>query len=255
MNIQAATSQLKPIFRFPFEDSQARNRFIAGSALMAGGFIVPIIPGIFAYGYTLRILRATAEGEPPSMPAWEDWGALFSLGLRATIVNFIFLLPAIVVFFLGFVAYLATFFLVPLSAGAAETSMDDTFIGLLFLGMGAMFFSMAVGTILALIAAIPLPASITHFAAHDQLGAAFRVREWWPILMANKLGYFIAFVSVIGIFGIGYFAFFALYSTLVLLCVAFVVLAPIGFYAMLVGAALFGETYREGSALVKAAAM
>jgi hypothetical protein len=251
MNIQAATSQLKPFFRFPFEDSEARSRFIAGSALVLGGFIVPIIPGIFAYGYMLRILRSTAEGEPPSMPAWEDWSSLFGLGLRGAIVNFVFFLPAIGVFFLGIVAYMSTFILLPLQSAAAEANRSDPFIALLFLGMGAVFFSMAVGTILLVLGAIPLPASMTHFVTRDQLGAAFRVREWWPILSANRLGYFISFVSVIGVFGIGYFAFFALYSTLVLLCVAFLVLAPTGFYAMLVGAALFGETYREGSSLLQ----
>ncbi len=250
MNIQSATTLLKPFFRFPFQDSEARNRFVAGSALMLGGFIVPIIPGIFAYGYMLRILRTTAEGEPPSMPPWDNWASLFSLGLRGAIVNFIFFLPSIGVFLLGFAAYLSMFFLIPLSS-AADPNRSDPIFALFFFGMGAMFFSMAVGTILLVLGAIPLPASMTHFVTRDQLGAAFRVREWWPVLSANKLGYFISFVSVIGIFGIAYFAFFALYSTLVLLCVAFFVLAPIGFYAMLVGAALFGETYREGSGLLQ----
>jgi hypothetical protein len=252
MNIQAATTQLKPFFRFPFQDSQARSRFIAGSALMLGGFIVPIVPGIFAYGYILRILRSSAEGEPPSMPAWDDWSSLFSLGLRGAVVNFVFLLPALCVFLLGFGTYFGTFFLVPLSEAAAGNTNDTgAFFALLMLGMAVMFFSMALGSILFLLGTVPLPASLTHFATNDRLGAAFRVREWWPILAANRLGYFISFVSVIGVLGIAYFAFFFLYSTLVLLCFAFLIIAPISFYAMLVGAALFGDAYREGHGLLQ----
>ena len=77
------------------------------------------------------------------------------------------------------------------------------------------------------------------------------MREWWPILSANRLGYFIAFVIVAGIFAIGYYAFFVLYSTLILLCLAFLVMPPLGFYMMLVAAALFGEIYREGNAALQ----
>ena len=250
MNIQAATTQLKPFFRFPIKDFQARSRFIAGSALMLGGFIVPILPGLLAYGYALRIMRATAEGEPPSMPPWDDWTSLLSLGLRGAIISLVFMLPALSVILLGLAVYFGTFFLIPLTSGA-EAYESDPILVLLFLALGAMFFSMAIGSILLILGSIPLPASIAHFVTKDQLSAAFKVREWWPILSANRLAYFISFVIVAGILGIAYYAFFVLYSTLILLCVAFFLLAPLGFYTMLVAASLFGETYREGSRLLQ----
>jgi hypothetical protein len=253
MNVQAATTQLRPYFEFPFEDRESRNRFIAGSALTIASIIIPIVPALFVYGYALRIMRATADGEPPAMPAWEDWSSLLSVGVRGAIVNVVFFLPAMVVFFVGLAAYFGTFLLMPaLQASAGSGAYPDAFVGYLMVGMGVMFLSMAVGFILFLLGAIPLPAALAHFATTDRLGAAFSPREWWPILKANKLGFFISFVSVVGLLGIAYFAFLILYSTLILLCVAIFILAPMGFYAWLVGASLFGDAYREGRGLVEA---
>jgi hypothetical protein len=81
----------------------------------------------------------------------------------------------------------------------------------------------------------------------DRLSAAFHIREWWPIVMADRLGYFAAFVVVSGILGLAYWAFMILYSTVILLCLGFLVIVPAAVYAMLVGAALFGEAYRGGT--------
>ena len=250
MKRQATMTQLKPFFSFPFQDSQANSRFIAGCALLLSGFIVPIIPGLFVYGYALRIMQSTVEGEPPSMPSWDDWASLFNLGLRGAIVSFLFTLPATAAYLFGIAVYFGTFILIPLSSNFGSSSSDLLFFPFLF-AMGAMFLSMAIGTVLLVLGTFPLPASIAHLIKNDQLSAAFRVREWWPILSTNRLGYIISFVIVAGILGIAYYAFFVLYSTIILLCLAFFILPLLGFYTMLVAAALFGETYREGSAALK----
>jgi len=242
---QSAVDQLKPIFLFPFKDREATNRFIIGCALMLGGFVVPIIPALIAYGYALRILRSSAEGEPPSMPEWDDWGSLLSLGFRGGVVGFVLSLPSFVVFTIGMAAYFGTFLLIPLTSGS--DSGEGGFVVLFLLAMGVLFLSMALGFLLLLVAGVLLPGSVSHLVAQDKLGAAFRVQEWWSILWANRLGYFIGLVVVAGIFGISYWVFIVLYSTLILLCLAFLVIPPIGYYGMLVAAALFGEIYREGT--------
>ena len=253
MKSKSALSQLKPVFQFPVQGAEARNRFLIGSALMVGGFIVPILPALFAYGYALRILRSAAEGKPPSMPEWEDWGSLFSLGARGVVVGFLFTLPSLAVFLFGLAAYMGSFLLIPFMS-SGEGSISDPFFVIFLLAMGSLFLSMAFGSLLLLLGAFPLPVSLAHFAVHDRLGAAFQVRQWWPILSANRVAYFIAIVIVAGIFGLAYYAFFVLYSTLILLCLAFLVIPAFGFYAMLVAAALFGEVYREGSAALEQAA-
>ena len=246
MNIYGPTSELKHYFRFPFQDRESRSRFVLGCVLMLAGYFFPVIPGLLVYGYALRILQRTATGEAPSMPAWDDWPALLSLGFRGFILQFAFTLPALAVFLVGLAAYFGA--LIPFSiASSTETSVSDPAILLAFVAMLVLFLSVFVGSVLLALGIIPLPACVSHFAAQDRFSAAFRIREWWRIFWANKLGYFVAFVVTSGILGIAYWAFMILYSTMVLLCLAFLVLVPTGVYAMLVGVALFGEAYRDGT--------
>jgi hypothetical protein len=248
MDIRAATTQLKPFIRFPFQNREARSRFLIGCAVTLGGFILPIVPGLFAGGYALRVMRSTAEGEAPSMPPWDDWGGFLSLGFRGAVVGFLFLLPSLAVSLLGIVVYFGIFLMLPFSTRPGGSG-EGAFILLSFLAIAVMFLSMAIASLLFVLGIIPLPASLTHFALKDQLAAAFRVREWWPILSANALGYFITFVIALGIFAVSYFAFYALYSTLILACLAFIVMVPLSFYTSLVGGALFGDAYRDGNLL------
>jgi hypothetical protein len=84
------------------------------------------------------------------------------------------------------------------------------------------------------------------------VAAAFRVREWWPLLRANKLGYLIAWVVVAGLMALSYAALIMVYYTLVLCCFIPLLMAPAGFYVSLVSAALFGQTYRESVAMLAA---
>jgi hypothetical protein len=247
LTIPSATTHLKPFFRFPFQDPEARTRFMIGCALLLGGFVVPVVPGLVVYGYALRILRRSAEGEAPAMPPWDAWGEYLGLGARAAVVWLAFTLPALAAFALGMGAYFGTFLLLLPVSASADSAGGDAFFALTFLSMAVLFLSMAIGTILLAIGVVPLPAALSHLAVKDRLGAAFSPREWWPILWANRLGYFIAFVIVMGIFGLSYLVFYALYATLVLLCVGFLLMIPIGLYAMLVGAAFFGDAYREGA--------
>jgi len=247
MTNQASTSQLKPVFSFPLHDRQSRERFLIGSGLLLSSFIVPIIPGLIVFGYILRIMRSTAKGEAPTMAAWSDWSSLLNLGFRGTIVNSLFTLPSFVFFLFGIVAYFGAFFLIPLSS-SAETDAGGALLSAVFLAMAVMFMSLALGTLLLMLGLIPLPASLAHFVVKDELSAAFRLREWWPILSSNRLGYFISFVIVMGILGIMYFVVVVMYYTFVLMCLAYFIMIPLSFYALLVGAALFGDTYREGLA-------
>jgi len=246
MSIPGPTSELKQYLRFPFQDRESRSRFALGCALMLAGYFFPVIPGLLVYGYALRILQRTAKGEAASMPAWDDWPGLLSLGFRGFIIQLAFTLPALAVFLVGLAVYFGA--IIPFSiASSTEASVSDPAILLAFVAMLVLFLSMFVGSVLLALGIIPLPACVSHFAAQDRFSAAFRIGEWWTILWANKLGYFVAFVVVSGILGIAYWAFMILYSTIVLICLGFLVLVPAAVYALFVGAALFGEAYREGT--------
>lgn len=167
-------------------------------------------------GYTLQVMRRAIEGREPTLPAWEEWGRLAKDGLLKEQPKLAVLFP------------------------------------LLFLiSMAALFLSMTIGSVLLILGVIPLPVATAHFIAHDQVSAAFRIREWCRLLWANKLVYLIAFVIIAGLFVIGYVAMMVVTYTCILLPLVYLVMLPFGFYLSLVSAVLFGQTYRESAAMVR----
>ena len=195
-------------------------------------------------------MREAINGEEPDLPAWEDWGGLARDGLRAMVVGFVYMLPAIVVTIAGFVIYLlVTFQAVGQSGLLPEGDILDIGIPLgMFTGMAAMFASMAIGTALYLVGVVPLPFALAELAAKNNLSAAFRVRSWWPILTVDKLGYFVDWVVVAGVAAIGYAAAMLVYYTGVLCWASFFMMAPLMLYVMLIAAVLFGQRYRRNKA-------
>ena len=75
MSAVSAVTLLKEVFRFPFQ-GKWRDRFLVGTALTFAGFLVPIVPLIFVYGYTLQIMRQAIEGAELTLPVWDDWNKL-----------------------------------------------------------------------------------------------------------------------------------------------------------------------------------
>lgn len=252
-----AITPLKTLLKFPFQGPNWRNNFIIGAALTFAASIVPIVPMIFVYGYFLQIMRRAIEGQDLELPAWDDWGTLAVDGLRLMLVGLIYLLPAILVLLSGFILYLASIFW-PLLASAAERGGEGLIAPLLpisvFGSLAIMMLSTLVGSLLILLGLIPLPVATAHFATQDKVAAAFRVREWWPLLRANKLGYFTAWVVVLGLMAILYFVVTMAYYTLILCCFIPLLTAPMGFYVSLIGAGLFGQVYRESSSALEAEA-
>ncbi len=252
-----AITPLKTLFKFPFQGPNWRNNFIIGAALTLANSIVPLVPLIFVYGYALQIMRRTVDGQDLELPPWDDWGKLAVDGLRLMLVGLLYLLPGILVLLVGVALYFASIFSWPLLADAAERGGDGQIALLLLIGflgsMAIMMLSMLLGSLLILLGLIPLPLATAHFAVRDQVTAAFRIREWWPLLRANKLGYFAAWVVVFGLMSISYFAFAMAYYTLILCCLIPLLAAPANFYLSVIAAAMFGQTYRESITVVEAA--
>jgi hypothetical protein len=173
------------------------------------------------------------------------------------LVGLVYLLPGILVLLGGVTLYFASIFSWPLLASAAERGGDGQVALLLSISilgsMAIMMLSMLLGSLLILLGLIPLPVVTAHFALQDKVAAAFRIREWWPLLRANKLGYFAAWVVVFGLMSVLYFAFAMAYYTLILCCLVPLLAAPVSFYVTLIGAVLFGQTYRESMAILETA--
>lgn len=202
-------------------------------------------------GYALRIMRQGVDGEELHLPPWDRWGELFVDGLRWMIVSIVYFLPGFIAMIVGFAAYFGG-----IMASVAQGSSEMSGAGALamFAGMGIYFIALAVGMLLFMLAAIPLPAASAHFVARNSLGAAFRVREWWPLLKVNKLAYFVTWVVILGLYGVMSMATMVLMYSVILCIVTPFALAPAGLYLSLIAAALFGQTYRESREMLAPAA-
>jgi hypothetical protein len=246
MSEATAFSSLKTAFRFPFQGPGWQNRFIIGAALSFGGIIVPIIPLLFVYGYLVKVMHIAIKGEPLELPEWTDWGRLITDGLRSLVVYFVYTLPGLIVMFIGFGLYMAFSIALPIITVNSRNGSEAGVFGVLFIVVMIIFFlSLFIGYLLLALGFIPLPMALGHFIARDKLSAAFHIREWSSLIRANKLGYLIAWVVMAGLFAILYFCIMMLYFTVVLCFLLPFLLAPLGFYLMLVGAAVFGQTYRD----------
>jgi hypothetical protein len=267
MSEELTITSIKSLLKFPFKGRDWRGRFLVGILLYLACFIplLGLAAGILIVGYYIQVMRRASKGEELGLPAWDDWGGMLKDGLQGLVVQIVYMLPGLVVFyggmFLYFVAIIGVNILIPFMGGEnSDSTVGILFILLFFGSFAIMFLSMAVGSLLVILGLIPLPMALAHFSAQGRLSAAFRIREWWLLLRANKLGYFIAWVIVAGVGAILYLALMPLYLALsfmffllpFLMFFVFILLAPLYLYLSMVGAAVFGRTYWESVALVEA---
>jgi hypothetical protein len=252
MSEELSTASLKRLVRFPFQDGKWASRFLIGSLLTLANYVIPIVPSIFVFGYILRVMRQTIAGEEPTLPTWDDWGRMFKEGLGAMVAGLVYFLPALLVLIGGMVLYFVGILYLPFTAGTSAQPEETLMLMPIFTfgSMGIMFLSMFLGTLFSLLGALVVPVALGHFVAQGELRAAFRVRQWWRILKADKLGYFVTWVVMAGLMGMVYIGFMLAYSTIVLCCLLPILMAPFGLYIMLVGSALFGQTYHQSQTLL-----
>lgn len=250
-----ATTPLRSVFQFPLRGPNWLSRFAIGCALILAGSFIPIVPMLFVYGYALQVMRQAIDGQDLVLPEWENWGKLGIDGLRATVVGLVYMLPGMLVIIGGMVLYFVGMIAFSAASAAAENAGETlgAVAGLGFMAALAVFFlSLAAGPVLLLIGAVPLPAALANMVAHDKTQAAFHLRQLWPFVRVNKLGYLIAWVIIAGLVYILSLVMMVAYYSIVLCCFIPILIAPISFYLSLVGAALFGQTYRESAELLSA---
>ena len=248
MSQSFSSEDLKQLFAFPFQDPRWQNKFLIGSLVVFAGFIIPLIPFFFVYGYMAQIMRRIiVEKGEPFLPEWDNWGKLFVDGLKLLGAILIYSIPIIGLFFAGYILF---FFTIALSAAAAEGSGDPSSPLVAMAPMaGSLFFCLFFAVIMLLSLAIGLlsPAIMGHVVATDEFSAAFRVREWWSIFRANIGGFLMAYVIVLAISVAFSFGISLLYLTLILCCLLPFIMAPATFYMLAIYGVVFGEAYREGA--------
>lgn len=246
MQNTSTVDQLQYLFTFPFNDPNWKQKIGIGFLLSIGGFVIPVIPWVFLTGYFVSIFRAGVEAEEPlTLPEWDDWGLLFKQGLRVIIVKFIAYLPIVLLFFTGYFAMFIPALLVPMSAASGAdplpaailAPMVGTFGGMALFGLSITLF---------LLLTIVLPAAVGHTIVNEQVGAAFRVREWWPIFQANLGGYLLTTILVLGTVMFISYSMQLLYMTIVLCCFVPILTGFMYFYVGIISNVTFGQAYRIG---------
>jgi hypothetical protein len=215
---------------------EALQRLLVGGAVQLGGALF-VLPGIFLYGYLLRVLRdAVSDGEAKELPAWDDWETLAVDGLKTLLVVFAYLLPVFVVIVAGIVVAV---FALPLGAalgsGAAGSeagaAAGTSLFLLVFVGV------VLLGTLLSLVVYYLLPAALVGLAVEDDIGAAFRPDALKQVALSKSYFVGLLIAAVVAVAG-------SLVATpLVFLLVGFV----LQFYVFVVVAHVAGQAVAEST--------
>ena len=203
------------IFNAP---SLASHPMVAASLGIGFGIaiIIAIILSAFYSGYTLKILR----GEK-TLPPVVNFGTLFVDGIKYLIINFIYIIPAVIVFCITVVPALIS--MLQFIMGTALPAMKDAFMGMML----GILLTIIVAIILSLFAII----GVVRFARTGAMGEAFRfsailatIRKmgWCNYIMA--LLFMMAIVMVI----VGVFSLFPVIGVII----QFIITPFIGIFTM-----------------------
>jgi len=212
-------------FTFVFDDEDWIVKILIAAAIVLVGVLLGIlvIPAILAFavlaGYGVEITRRVIHGDSPALPAWDNWGALLSDGLKVWIIGIVYALPIILISVcLG----------IPTGILAQEA---EDLSSLFSLVMSCLNFLWGIPM------SFLLPAAIAFFVAEDQLGAAFRFGDIFALLRDNFVTYLITvLVGLVASFigGLG-----------VIVCgLGWLVTAP---YAGWITSHLYGQAYLEAT--------
>jgi len=242
---------VKKAVLFPFTGEKWGTKLLIGSAITLAIYlpVAGIAAAIALAGYFGQIMkRVIVADEDPELPEWKDWSMLFLDGIKIAGASLIYLLPGVLFMIGGYVLFMVldlAFAFSRASMNSYSSAFPATFVGNIvgmFGGFGLVWF----GLMLMLVGSIFLPPALGNLIAKDKFEAAFRIREWWPVLKANLGGYLLAIALVMGIYTLMIVVASSLFIT-VILCV----LIPFAFCVelYLLGAmtfSLFAVSYRDG---------
>lgn len=236
---------LQRLVSWPFQQPRWQEKVLLAALFTVVGFAIPLLPTLVVMGYFAEVARrAIAEGEL-QLPEWKQWDRLLLDGLRLFGAGLIFMLPTLAVMFLAFGLMFGT----SVFAGLLETGGEEAILRFMWLPLAASLGGVAlmgVSLLLALVTGAVLPPASMHVIATGDFMAAFRYREWWPILRANAAGFVWAYLLVVGVSFLLSFVLQILYLTVVLCCLIPFVMMGVSVYTSLLYYAAFGLAYRTG---------
>jgi hypothetical protein len=169
-------------------DNVVMTVFIGGLLLLTSPLIVP---SILVLGYVSRVLRQTADGDDMP-PEFDDWGDLFSEGLKGFVVTLVYSLLPVMVFALAVVFGVGAAVLG--SGGGANGALGG------LLG-GTVALLLAVAAFVVSIAGVYVtPAALAAVADSGRVGDGFAFGTLWTVVSkpAYATGWLSAAAVVLG---------------------------------------------------------
>lgn len=231
------------LLRFPFDDPRWQNKALIGGLLGIGSillFPISLVLALPLSGYSLRLMRQVIQGNEPAMPEWDDWGELFTNGIKAWVVGFVYFLPMMIVLCCFYGSFLA---LIPLMAVADSPRMALAFAGGMVVFYALMFALMAILFSVTIITTYFASVALTRLAATGSLNSAFQLGEVIRLGRKGFPNYLLAFIGLYGTFSILYLLVMAITYTIVLSCLAPVLMGALMFYGTVLSGALLGKAY------------
>lgn len=235
-----STKKLSQLLSYPFQDNDATKKFLIGSLLALGSFL--IVPIFFLLGYFSKIAKRISAGDGQLvLPEWENWGDLFKEGARVLGVLFIYNLPGTIVITFGSVFYFVSAIAMPIYGENAGM------IILLFIAMFVLFFSMGFGFLLFLIQGLFSPVAMMHTIHTEKFKTGFELKTIWKTFKNNWGGFLVSFIFIFGLTYLLYFIVMVTAYTFVLAAVTPFIQAVGTFYLGLIVYPLVAQAYHEGS--------
>jgi hypothetical protein len=204
---------------YPSRSDDALMTVLIGGVLSILSFL--LIPILFVFGYFLRVLEHTVEGDDEP-PVFDDWGDLGMSGLLAFVVTVLYyLVPTVVFVVLG-------------GAGALTGSGDVAAAGFAIAALvsGLLFIALT----------YVYPAAITNFARTGSVGDAFAFGDISSVVVSPD--YLVAWVVGFIIFVSG----FVVVGVLSLIPILGTIVGVfVNFYIQVAAYRVFGLAFRRAA--------
>lgn len=171
----------------PFEDREWGTKLVLAALIS----LVPVL-NFAMYGYSLDVLRNTADGHDVPLPTWNDLGRLFADGLKLFVVQLVYALPIIVV---SLVVAFGSVMIAVVADNSSRSGQDTAGIGITVISLGFSCLSIAYGLVIAFIS----PALYIQLVRTHSIGACFRLGELWAMIQRNLSDYLIILALTIGL--------------------------------------------------------
>jgi hypothetical protein len=176
-------------FRHLFDDPDWKTKMLLGALLV----IVPIL-NFVVMGYEVRVIRNVSKGEGRPMPAWDDFGGLFSDGLQLGLARLVYILPTLI-FILPFFFLFFLPILLAIVTGGDSDALDRLFGAALGIGFLIAFAGFGLTMIYSVLVGLLMPAVTAHFVKRNTFAACFELRAIFDFIRRDVSTYLTVWVA------------------------------------------------------------